>query len=150
MADVFTIEKRSAVMSVIRSRGNKDTELRLISIFRLHGIKGWRRDYPLHGRPDFVFRSSRLAIFVDGCFWHGCPKHGRKPTSNQEYWIPKLLRNQARDRKVTKALRRKNWNVLRLWEHHLLHPAKTAALCDRALEKAADHSKRAEKHDDIF
>ena len=135
MPDVFTIEKRSAVMSVIRSRGNKDTELRLISIFRAYGITGWRRNYPLHGRPDFVFRSKRLAIFADGCFWHGCPKHGRKPTSNQDYWIPKLLRNQARDRQVTKTLRRKGWNVLRLWEHHLLDHAKTAALCNRELEK---------------
>ena len=135
MPDVFTIEKRSAVMSVIRSRGNKDTELRLISIFRAYGITGWRINHPLHGRPDFVFRSKRLAIFVDGCFWHGCPKHGRKPTSNQDYWIPKLLRNQARDRQVTTASAESSGVSLRLWEHHLLDPAKTAALCNRALEK---------------
>src|SRR6266704_3667265 len=96
MADVFSKKKRSQVMAAIRSRGNIDTELKLASIFRAHRIKGWRRHQRLPGSPDFVFRRERVAVFVDGCFWHGCPKHGRTPDSNRGYWLPKLKRNKQR------------------------------------------------------
>lgn len=82
MTDIWNKEKRSEVMSRIRSQGNKVTELRLISIFREARITGWRRKQPLLGKPDFVFRQQRLAVFVDGCFWHGCPKCYRRPSSN--------------------------------------------------------------------
>jgi len=133
MPDVFDAEKRSVVMAAIRSRGNQDTELKLISIFRLFGIKGWRRNFPLIGRPDFVFRKERIAVFVDGCFWHGCPVHGRKPGSNQEYWGPKLLRNRARDRRVTRELKKLGWKVIRIWEHDLKNAPKVAGRCKRAL-----------------
>lgn len=119
MSDIFTKEKRSQVMSRIRSRGNKETELRLASILRTHGITGWRRHQSLLGRPDFTFRRKRVVIFVDGCFWHGCPKHGRKPSSNQKYWLSKLQRNIARDRLQTKALRKSGWRVIRIWSHDL-------------------------------
>jgi DNA mismatch endonuclease, patch repair protein len=119
MADVFNIRKRSDVMSRIRSSGNKDTELALIRLFRKEGITGWRRRWPLIGKPDFVFRKARLAIFVDGCFWHGCLKHSRPPQSNQAYWRAKMIRNKTRDRSVSQALRKKGWRVLRIWEHEL-------------------------------
>ncbi|MES2595471.1 MAG: very short patch repair endonuclease [Verrucomicrobiota bacterium] len=135
MPDVFTIAKRSEVMSLIRSRGNKGTELRLMEVFRQQGITGWRRHVTLSFlvrdplsptaflrkkvRPDFVFRKARLAVFVDGCFWHGCPEHFRRPGSRQEFWDAKIARNQARDLEVTRALRRAGWRVLRLWEHEL-------------------------------
>lgn len=119
MADVFNRKKRSQVMAAIRSKGNKATELKLASIFRAHGIHGWRRNEPLFGKPDFVFRRERLAVFVDGCFWHGCPRHGRTPSGNRPYWSEKLQRNRARDLKVGRVLRRKHWRVLRLWEHDL-------------------------------
>lgn len=122
MADVFTKRKRSQVMAAIRSRGNKDTELKLAAIFRASGITGWRRHQSVIGRPDFVFRKHRLALFVDGCFWHGCPKHGRQPSSNSGYWTPKLARNKARDHAVSAALRKAGWNVIRAWEHDLASP----------------------------
>jgi DNA mismatch endonuclease (patch repair protein) len=122
MADVFSKRKRSQVMAAIRSKGNKDTELKLASILRAHGIKGWRRHQPLLGNPDFVFRRVRLALFVDGCFWHGCPKHGRNPDSNRNYWLPKLQRNKQRDRMVSRRLRKAGWRVLRLWAHDLNNP----------------------------
>ncbi len=80
--DVFAKAKRSEVMSRVRARGNHSTELRMISIFRAHGISGWRRNRPVLGRPDFVFPAGRVVVFVDGCFWHGCPWHGRVPVSN--------------------------------------------------------------------
>jgi len=83
VADVFTKKKRSEVMAAIRSTGNRATELRLAAIFREHGITGWSRHQPLPGKPDFIFRRERLAIFVDGCFWHGCRWHCRMPKSRR-------------------------------------------------------------------
>jgi DNA mismatch endonuclease (patch repair protein) len=119
MTDVFSKRKRSAVMAAIRSKGNKDTELALAAIFRRNGLNGWRRHLQIPGKPDFVFPVRRVAVFVDGCFWHGCRWHGRKPDSNQIYWNKKLDNNKARDRKVTRLLRQKGWKVLRIWEHEL-------------------------------
>lgn len=117
MADVFTKKKRSQVMAAIRSTGNRDTELKLVAIFRAHRITGWRRYQTLAGKPDFLFRRARVAVFVDGCFWHGCPRHGRKPDTNCDYWRNKLARNRARDLKVSRLLRKNRWIVLRFWEH---------------------------------
>lgn len=119
MADVFTKTKRSEVMSKIRSRGNRDTELRMISIFREHHITGWRRNVPLAGKPDFVFPKRKLALFIDGCFWHGCPIHFVRPKTNCNFWDAKIGRNRQRDREVRQLLRKKGWQVLRIWEHDL-------------------------------
>jgi DNA mismatch endonuclease (patch repair protein) len=119
MADVFTVAKRSEVMARIRGRGNRDTELSLIALMRQNRITGWRRQQPLVGRPDFVFRKQRLAVFVDGCFWHGCPRHCKMPEHNAEFWAGKLRRNRARDREVTSQLRSQAWRVVRIWEHDL-------------------------------
>jgi DNA mismatch endonuclease (patch repair protein) len=118
MSDVFTPEKRSAVMAAIRGKGNKDTELRMIALFRAAGITGWRRNQKLFGKPDFVFRRERIALFVDGCFWHGCPKpkHAPLPKNRAEWWAAKLARNKARDLEVNRALRNAGWRVLRVWE----------------------------------
>lgn len=119
VADVFSKRKRSEVMSCIRSRGNKDTELALARLLRRNRVAGWRRNQSAFGKPDFVFRQARLAIFVDGCFWHGCLKHSKPPRSNQNYWRAKMIRNKARDRSVSRALRKRGWRVLRIWEHEL-------------------------------
>ena len=138
MSDIFSKRKRSAVMAAIRSRGNAATELRLIALMRAHGITGWRRGASLRrkaGRrkergarkivkafsvkPDFVFRAHRLAVFVDGCFWHGCPVHGTQPRQNAKFWREKIARNRTRDRLVTRTLRAMGWRVLRIWEHEL-------------------------------
>ncbi len=106
-------------MATIRSKGNKATELRVVAMFRTHGISGWRRGSTLPGRPDFVLRAVRLAVFVDGCFWHGCPKHGTKPRTNAAFWRRKIATNKARDRRVNRELRGMGWRVLRIWEHEL-------------------------------
>ena len=152
MSDVFTKAKRSEVMSRIRSRGNKDTELALAGLLRRNKISGWRRQINLVVRSsrgneaqtknrksvignrkltgassprllrvnvDFVFRRERLALFVDGCFWHGCPRHATEPKNNRAFWRRKLSANKARDRLVTRALRSQGWRVLRIWEHAL-------------------------------
>src|SRR5260370_40964884 len=79
MPDVSTRATRSEVMSRIRGHGNKDTELAVAKLFRAHRITDWRRNQKIFGKPDFVFSKLKLAVFVDGCFWHGCPKHATKP-----------------------------------------------------------------------
>jgi DNA mismatch endonuclease (patch repair protein) len=119
LSDIFTKAKRSFVMSRIRSRGNKDTEIALAKFFRRNQIRGWRRNQKIFGKPDFVFPKLKLAVFVDGCFWHGCPKHGTQPKGNRAFWKNKFARNIARDRLVNRTLRSANWRVLRIWQHEL-------------------------------
>jgi DNA mismatch endonuclease (patch repair protein) len=135
MPDVFTKAKRSAVMALIRSRGNRATELRLIALMREHGITGWRRNAPVFGKPDFVFRCERVAVFVDGCFWHrhrGC-KYAYTPKSRLEFWLPKFARNAERDREVTRVLRREGWKVVRVWECELAKKARERPLIRRLM-----------------
>lgn len=133
--DIFTKAKRSAVMSLIRSRGNRATELRLIALMREHRITGWRRNASVFGKPDFVFRRERVAVFVDGCFWHGCPRHATKPANNRAFWQAKLARNAERDREVTRELRKAGWRVVRVWECALTRArrTRTAARIARSL-----------------
>jgi DNA mismatch endonuclease (patch repair protein) len=119
MADVFPAATRSRIMSRIRSKGNRSTERRLIQIFREQGITGWRRGVKLIGRPDFVFHRQRVVIFVDGCFWHGCPQCRNTPVTNAAYWENKNTRNRKRDRLVTRVLAKSGWRVIRIWEHRL-------------------------------
>jgi DNA mismatch endonuclease, patch repair protein len=117
--DVFSKAKRSEVMSRIRASGNKDTELALVAFFRSNDITGWRRHQKVFGKPDFLFRKQRWAVFVDGCFWHSCPIHATLPVSNRDFWRLKLISNTRRDRKVTQTLRLQGWLVIRIWEHEL-------------------------------
>ena len=115
-----TSEARRSNMRAIRSNRNKTTELKLRGLIVASGISGWQMHRSeLPGRPDFYFSEKRLAVFVDGCFWHGCPRCGHTPRTNSEYWIAKLARNQKRDSNVSKALRRKGIRVLRFWECRL-------------------------------
>ena len=122
-------------MAAIRSRGNKATELKLAAILRVAGITGWRRHQALLGRPDFIFRRARLAVFVDGCFWHGCRWHCRMPKSRSAYWNPKGARNKARDREVRSLLSKQGWQVLRIWEHSLRTPDRVLAKLQAVLAK---------------
>jgi DNA mismatch endonuclease, patch repair protein len=119
VADVFSKLKRSEVMSHVRGRGNKSTELIVMKLFQEHQITGWRRHHSIFGNPDFSFIQIKLAIFVDGCFWHGCPKHASQPTTNVAFWRKKLARNKVRDRLVNRTLRQLGWTVLRIWQHEL-------------------------------
>src|SRR5262249_34229564 len=98
MPDIMSKRQRSLCMASIRSTANRSTEVRLAQILRNAKIHGWRRRIKLPGQPDFVFLHSKVAIFVDGCFWHGCPSHAQIPRQNAAYWRPKLERNQGRDR----------------------------------------------------
>ena len=116
MADVFDKEKRSHIMQKVRSKGNQSTELKLIEIFREQLIKGGKRNYPVKGHPDFVFLEKRIAIFVDGCFWHGHDCRNTRPSDNQEYWQKKRERNIRHDKEVTELFESRGWRVMRIWE----------------------------------
>lgn len=119
MADVFDKEKRSEIMSVIRSKGNKSTELKLIEVFKKNGIIGWRRNYKVKGHPDFIFPRKKIAIFVDGCFWHGHDCRNTRPSDNSEYWQKKRERNIEHDKEVTALFENRGWTVIRVWECEL-------------------------------
>ncbi|HEX04833.1 MAG TPA: very short patch repair endonuclease, partial [Bacteroidetes bacterium] len=119
MTDVFSKEKRSEIMSHVRGKENLATEQKLINLCRENGIKGWRRNYPLFGKPDFVFPKERIAVFVDGEFWHGHPTRGQIPKTNTDFWIEKIERNKQRDRLVNRILKEKKWIVVRIWQQQL-------------------------------
>ncbi|MBS6474769.1 MAG: very short patch repair endonuclease [Clostridiales bacterium] len=131
MADVFDDNKRSDIMSRVRSKNNKSTELKLIQIFKENGIIGWKRSYPVKGHPDFVFLDKKIAIFVDGCFWHGHNCRNTRPSDNAEYWAKKRERNIKHDKEITALFERRDWTVIRIWECEL--KKKNRAYLDRKL-----------------
>ena len=111
---------RSKTMGRIKGKGNKTTELKLKMALVRRGISGYRlHPKEIDGKPDLYFYEKKLAVFLDGCFWHGCPKCGHIPKTNNEFWKAKILRNKERDRKNRKKLNRKGIKVLRLWEHQI-------------------------------
>ncbi len=125
-------------MSRIRSAGNAATELQFLHLLRTTGLTGWRRKMRLPGRPDVVFGRERVAVFLDGCFWHGCPRCYAPPKSNVDYWGPKIAGNIARDKKVTANLRAAGWIVVRVWQHSIrTHPGRTLRRVRLALEKGS-------------
>ena len=123
-------------MAKVKSVGAKSTEQALARLLRRSRLGGWRRRSKMEGRPDFVFPARRLALFVDGCFWHGCPRCYRRPGSRRKYWDAKVARNRARDRRVNRLLRAKGWRTLRVWEHELKKPARLAKRLRAAIAAA--------------
>jgi len=119
MADVFSKVERSEIMKRVKSSGNKSTEVALIRYFNTHHITGWRRHYDVKGHPDFVFLKERIAIFVDGCFWHGHDCRNTRPSDNADYWEKKRQRNIQHDRVITNLFIDRNWTVIRIWECEL-------------------------------
>ena len=138
--DTLSSQARSALMSRVRSRGNRSTELKLIQWFRRSRIRGWRRRQKVYGHPDFVFWPRKIAVFVDGDFWHGHPTRGRIPKTNRAFWARKVAANRKRDRWVNRVLRSKGWMVIRIWESELnkskmvakLRPVQAGEWRDRA------------------
>ncbi len=120
--DTVSSSERSRIMARVKSSGNKSTEVAVISLFRTSRLSGWRRHYPLNGKPDFVFPQKRIVLFIDGCLWHGCPTHCRIPHTNRKYWIGKIAANKRRDVAVRRRLRISGWTVFRLWEHDIGTP----------------------------
>jgi DNA mismatch endonuclease (patch repair protein) len=120
MPDIFSKSKRSNIMSRIRGKNTKtETDfLRTLSA-RVYpmGFRYRKHVKNLPGSPDAVFAKNKLVIFIDGCFWHGCPKCFVMPKSNRKFWREKIERNKVRDKKVVRQLRYKGWKVVRVREH---------------------------------
>lgn len=135
---------RSELMARVGSSRNTTTELKLLTLLRREKVKGWRRNYLLLGKPDFVFPIMKIAVFVDGCFWHGhnC-KRNLTPKSNVSAWQEKILGNRRRDHSVTRRLRLSGWRVIRIWECSL---ARRPLNCVRRIQRALiDNTKRSPK-----
>jgi len=118
---------RSGNMRAICSSSNRTTERRLVAFLVQNATKGWKLHPPnMPGNPDLIMPARRVAIFVDGCFWHGCPSCGHIPKTNKAYWRAKIARNKKRDRKSTRELKALGYRVVRIWECQL---AKRPASC---------------------
>lgn len=117
--DNVSPEVRSRTMRAVHAR-NTAPEVRLRRGLFGQGLRGYRvTPCAVPGHPDIAYTKARLAIFVDGCYWHGCPSHCRRPSSNAEYWNAKIDRNMARDKRMSTTLQRAGWTVVRIWEHEV-------------------------------
>ena len=119
---------RSQTMRAVRGKGNRTTEQKLRLALVRSKVKGWVMHPDLVGRPDFFFPNAGLAVFVDGCFWHGCPKCGHVPQTRKRFWEGKIRRNRERDREVEASLRKDSYRVLRFWEHDLANDLSACVL----------------------
>jgi DNA mismatch endonuclease (patch repair protein) len=107
-------------MAAIRSRTNRTTEVRFRAFLMRTGFQGWTVQPRVGmGNPDFLFPGRRVVVFVDGCFWHGCPRCGHVPSTNSAYWTAKIARNQMRDRSMSRVWRSAGYTVVRVWECEL-------------------------------
>lgn len=121
--DTVPKEIRSKIMASVHSQGNRTTEIVFGKLLWAAGLRGYRKHWPIAGKPDFAWPGRKIAVFVDGCFWHGCAKCKSLPTSNVEFWKNKIERNQKRDRRITRLLRRQGWKVARIWECRVKKPS---------------------------
>ena len=113
--DHVSKQVRSKNMAAVRSRGNLSTEIALGKLLWAAGLRGYRKHWPVAGRPDFPWPKHKVAVFVDGCFWHGCPCK-TIPATNAAFWRNKICKNQERDRRVVRQLRAEGWAAVRVWE----------------------------------
>lgn len=116
MTDTLNRKQRSYNMTMIRAK-NTGPEIVLRRSLSQNQIRGYRLHYKLPGKPDIVFPSKKLAVFVDGCFWHKCPKCFVRPKTRRAFWDKKIKSNTKRDRLVNLLLKKSGWKVLRFWEH---------------------------------
>jgi DNA mismatch endonuclease (patch repair protein) len=118
---------RSKIMAAVRSRGNTTTELPLGKLLWSAKLRGYRKHWRVVGKPDFAWPAKKIAVFVDGCFWHGCScKY--LPRTNPEFWRKKIETNKKRDRRVVRELRREGWKVLRIKECAVHRPSTLARI----------------------
>lgn len=117
--DIFTKEKRSEVMSRVRNKDSK-IELMLRKSLWKEGFRYRKNDTKRFGKPDIVLKKYKTVIFVDSCFWHGCKKHFKAPTTNKKFWNDKIRKNRLRDRKVNAYYKKSGWAILRFWEHEII------------------------------
>ena len=135
MIDTLSKKARSLLMAGVKGRHNKSTEVKMAKLLRSSNIKGWRRHLKLPGSPDFTFREERVCIFVDGCFWHGCPKHYKSPKSNKKFWREKVEKNRERDIRINQELKKQEYRVIRIWECEMREADKVLKKIQKALDR---------------
>ena len=118
MTDVLSFNQRKYNMSCIRGK-NTGPEIKLRKLLWSQGIRGYRIHFNLPGKPDIVFTKNKVAIFIDGCFWHKCPVDFQEPETRKEFWMKKINSNVERDTKITRQLQDDGWTVIRFWEHEV-------------------------------
>lgn len=139
MPDRVDQETRSEMMSSIRGTGNASTEWAMRARLISAGISGFTLHADLPGSPDFAFPEERVAVFTDGCYWHGCPEHFQEPENNADFWARKIQENRDRDRRVTEELEEAGWQVIRIWEHELAEsPSAAVARVSKAVGTPSD------------
>lgn len=131
MADVLTKKQRSYCMSQIRGK-NTEIEIDFCRCMRKLGLKGFRKGHSLEGKPDYIFPKEKVAVFLDGCFWHACPRCYKEPKTNKKFWKTKAINNKIRDNMVTTMFRKKKWRVKRFWEHQI---KRDPLICIETLKK---------------
>lgn len=141
MADRLSIEERSRLMGRVRQHGTA-LELQLRKALWAAGMRyRFKTAIRLPGRPDIVFPGARVAVFVDGCFWHGCPLHGTTPKTRTDFWVSKITRNRERDQEVDVRLGELGWRVVRLWEHEVKSSIdECVGRVSRAISGSCSHS----------
>jgi len=118
MTDVLTPGQRKFNMSRIRGK-NTGPEVKIRKMLYAKGIRGYRIHYNLPGKPDIIFVRKKIAVFIDGCFWHKCPDCFQEPETRKDFWMKKIGSNVARDERNTRQLAEAGWTVLRIWEHEV-------------------------------
>ncbi len=118
MPDITDKHTRSRMMSGIRGKGNRSTEWKIRALFVRLGYRGWvMHPKDVIGKPDVAFPRKKIAVFVDGCFWHKCPRCALSPDTNRAFWERKLTENRKRDFRINRLLGKSGWRIVRIWEH---------------------------------
>ena len=118
MTDTVSKKKRSEIMSKIKSKDTK-IEIEFRKAIWKAGLRYGKNPKGYFGKPDLVLKKYKTVIFVDSCFWHGCKKHCRLPSTRKDYWIPKIEKNKQRDKEVKKYYKKIDWRIIRIWEHDI-------------------------------
>jgi DNA mismatch endonuclease (patch repair protein) len=139
--DNVSKEVRSRIMASVHSKGNRSTEIALGRLLWASGLRGYRKQWPVKGKPDFAWPGLKVAVFVDGCFWHGCTRCKYIPAANRAYWQNKIETNVRRDRRVAHSLRRQGWSVIRVKECSVFRPGTLRRIAE-AVEIRRSHAGR--------
>jgi DNA mismatch endonuclease, patch repair protein len=140
MSDNLKPEDRRRTMQAVKSKGTQ-LERRLFAMLAGMRLRGWKKnDASIIGKPDVAFLSQHIAVFIDGCFWHGCPRCRRTlPKTNREYWERKIQRNVALAKSYNRQLRRDGWTVIRIWQHEIADTAKVRAKILKNFPSQGEH-----------
>lgn len=127
MADVVSKKKRSETMRAVKSKDSK-MEIAFRKTLWNRGLRYSKNSTKYFGKPDLILKKYKTIIFLDSCFWHGCKKHCRMPSSNKKYWINKITRNKERDKEVNKYYKKSGWQIIRIWGHNIKNNPKKIKL----------------------